>query len=68
LRIGVEMQVFWHRPTESEIKARWHAYDEAGATLCKKFVLMGQGVPKDATTKLPKKERCGACLRKFNGR
>lgn len=59
------MNVFWHRPTGSEIKARWHAYDGRGNTLCKKFALIGEGKPKDATEKLPKKHRCGACLRVF---
>jgi hypothetical protein len=62
------MSIFWHRPVESEPKARWHAYNEVGATLCKKFVLMGTGKPRDATEKMPKKNRCGACLRKFKGR
>lgn len=62
------MQVFWHRPTGSELKARWHAYDTGGHTLCKRFVLIGLGMPTDATNKLPKKNRCGECLRKFQGK
>jgi len=62
------MTVFWHRPVESEIKARWHAYNDKGGTLCGKFHLIGVGMPKDATEKMPKKNRCGACLRKFKGK
>lgn len=59
------MKIFWHRPVESEIKARWHAYDEKGRTLCDKFVLMGCGLPTDATEKMPKKNRCRICLGRF---
>ena len=62
------MDVFWHRPTDVEIKARWHAYNEMGESLCGGRMLIGTGFPKDAIKKLPKKNRCGACLRKFNGR
>lgn len=62
------MNVFWHRPTDVELKARWHAYGPDGESLCGDRALLGIGRPKDSTEKLPKKNRCGRCLRKFNGR
>lgn len=57
--------VFWHRPVESEIKARWHAYTGVGYTLCDRFVLVGVGRPKDAREEVPRSHRCGDCLRTY---
>ena len=59
--------VFWHRP-EGDEKKKFHAYNMQGGSLCKKWVLFGMGMPADATKKMPKKGRCGECLRKINGR
>lgn len=70
--------VFWHKPIGDR---KFHAYNmqdgaEARASdgvdhhgsLCKKWLLVGLGMPAGASKKMPKKRRCGACLRKMNGK
>lgn len=62
------MSHFWHRPTipAAKLGMHWHVYKN-GATLCRRFSLLGLGIPKDARARMPSRATskvCEECERK----
>jgi len=58
---------YWHKPRfpDDDGRSRWHCFTSRGESLCGRKLLMGIGLPEDATNEIPKRNKCADCLKVY---